>query len=92
MKRLVGVVRGHAQRYRTLLDENWQATDWTRRQAEQVLKRIDSVLEALPAAVRQAHETHHWGAFSGCAFRAVPGVRAVEEAVSKNDPVHSPRT
>jgi Transposase domain (DUF772) len=56
MKRLVGVVRGHAQRYRTLLDENWQATDWTRRQAEQVLKRIDSVLEALPAAVRQAHE------------------------------------
>jgi hypothetical protein len=56
MKRLVGAVRGHAQRYRTLLDENWQATDWTRRQAEQVLKRIDSVLEALPAAVRQAHE------------------------------------
>jgi len=56
MKRLVGVVRGHARRYRTLLDKNWQATDWTRRQAEQVLKRIDSVLEALPAAVKQAHE------------------------------------
>jgi hypothetical protein len=56
MKGLVGVVRGHARRYRTLLDENWQATDWTRRQAEQVLKRIDSVLEALPAAVKQAHE------------------------------------
>jgi len=39
-----------------LLDLNWQATDWTRRQAEQVLKRIDSVMEALPAAVKQAHE------------------------------------
>ena len=52
----MGVVRAHAQRYRALLDENWQATDWTRRQAEQVLKRIDSVMEALPAAVRQAHE------------------------------------
>jgi hypothetical protein len=39
-----------------LLDENWQATDWTRRQAEQVLKRIESVMEALPAAVKQAHE------------------------------------
>jgi hypothetical protein len=56
MKRIVTVVRAHAQRYRTLLDENWQATDWTRPQAEQVLKRIDSVLEALPAAVKQAHE------------------------------------
>lgn len=56
MKRIVTVVRAHAQRYRALLDENWQATDWTRRQAEQVLKRIDSVLEALPAAVKQAHE------------------------------------
>jgi transposase-like protein DUF772 len=56
MKRVVTVVRGHAQRYYTLLDENWQATDWTRPQAEQVLKRIKSVIEALPAAVKQAHE------------------------------------
>ena len=56
MKRIVTVVRAHGQRYRTLLDEHWQATDWTRPQAEQVLKRIDSVLEALPAAVKQAHE------------------------------------
>jgi hypothetical protein len=56
MKKLVVVVRGHARRYRALLDENWQATDWSRRQAEQVLKRIDLVMEALPAAVKQAHE------------------------------------
>jgi hypothetical protein len=56
MKRVVTVVRAHAQRYHTLLDENWQATDWTRPQAEQVLKRIESVIEALPAAVKQAHE------------------------------------
>jgi hypothetical protein len=56
MKKLVIVVRGHARRYRTLLDLNWQATDWTRPQAEQVLKRIDLVMEALPAAVKQAHE------------------------------------
>jgi hypothetical protein len=56
MKSLVGVVRGHARRYHTLLDLNWQATDWTRPQAEQVLKRIESVMEALPTAVKQAHE------------------------------------
>ena len=56
MKRVVTVVRAHARRYHRLLDENWQATDWTRPQAEQVLKRIESVMEALPAAVKQAHE------------------------------------
>ena len=56
MKAVVSVVRAHAQRYHTLLDENWQATDWTRAQAEQVLQRIESMLEALPAAVKQAHE------------------------------------
>jgi hypothetical protein len=56
MKRVVTVVRAHARRYHTLLDENWEATDWTRPQAEQVLKRIDLVMEALPAAVKQAHE------------------------------------
>src|SRR3974377_1510882 len=37
MKRIGTVVRAHAQRSRTLLDENWQATDWSRPQAEQVL-------------------------------------------------------
>ena len=56
MKRIVTVVRAHAQRYYTLLDENWQATDWTRPQAEQVLKRLKSIIEALPAAIKQAHE------------------------------------
>jgi hypothetical protein len=56
MKRVVAVVRAHARRYHRLLEENWRATDWTRPQAEQVLKRIESVMEALPAAVKQAHE------------------------------------
>lgn len=56
LKKQVGVVRAHAARYRALLDAQWQATDWTRPQAEQVLRRIDSVLETLPAAVEQAHE------------------------------------
>jgi hypothetical protein len=56
MKRVVTVVRAHAQRYHTLLDENWRAMDWTRPQAEQVLKRLESMIEALPLAVNQAHE------------------------------------
>lgn len=56
MKQLTKVVAGHARRYHRLLDEEWPRTDWTRKQAEQVLRRIDGVLELLPQAVKQAHE------------------------------------
>lgn len=54
--RLVGVVRQHARRYRHLLDVQWEQTDWTRRQVEQVLRRMDQVLDRLPQARRQARE------------------------------------
>jgi len=54
--RLVGSVRGHARRYRDLLDQRWQQTDWTRPEAEQVLGRIDRILELLPKARKQARE------------------------------------
>src|SRR5208283_4904352 len=56
MDRLVGTVRNHARRYRKLLDEHWEQTDWTRPQAEQVLGRMDQVLEQLPKARLQARQ------------------------------------
>jgi hypothetical protein len=56
MKRLVGVVRGHARRRRELLAQQWGSTEWTRARAEQVMRRIDGVLELLPRAQKQAHE------------------------------------
>jgi len=56
MKKLVKVVGRHARKHRDLLDQEWKKTDWTRRQAEQVLGRIDQVLELLPRAQKQAHE------------------------------------
>jgi hypothetical protein len=56
MKKLVRVVRGHAQRHRDLLDQRWAETEWTRPQAEQILRRLDQVLELLPRAQKQAHE------------------------------------
>jgi hypothetical protein len=56
MKRVVGTVRAHAQRYREGLDREWPKTDWTRPQAELVLKRIDGILAQLPQAQKQAHE------------------------------------
>ena len=56
MKKQVKVVAAHAQRYRELLDQEWEKTDWTRKQAEQVLRRLDGILDQLPQAVKQAHE------------------------------------
>ena len=56
MKKLVGIVRAHATRHRELLDQQWERTDWTRRQADQILRRLDKVLELLPQAQKQAHE------------------------------------
>jgi hypothetical protein len=56
MKQLVGVVRAHARRHRQLLDLHWARTEWTRAQAEQILRRLDGVLELLPRAQKQAHE------------------------------------
>lgn len=56
MKELVGCVAAHARRYRSLLDQQWECTDWTRKQAEQVLRRIDGVMTLLPRAKKQAHE------------------------------------
>ena len=56
MKQQIKVVAGHARRHRALLDQEWAQTDWTRPQAEQVLRRMDGVLALLPQAQKQAHE------------------------------------
>src|SRR5881296_2679161 len=54
MDKLVASVSAHAKRYRHLLDEQWEKTQWTRPQAQQVLRRLDNVLDQLPAAREQA--------------------------------------
>jgi hypothetical protein len=56
MDRLVGTVRNHARRYRQLLDQQWPQTQWTRPQAEQILRRMDQILEQLPQARKQARQ------------------------------------
>jgi len=56
MDRLIATVAHHGKRYRQLLDEQWEKTQWTRPQAEQVLRRLDNVLEQLPAARQQARQ------------------------------------
>lgn len=56
MDKLVGTVRAHARRYRALLDQQWPQTQWTQAQAQQVLRRMDQVLEQLPQARQQARQ------------------------------------
>jgi IS5 family transposase len=56
MKRLTKTVAEHAKRYRDMLDADWAETDLSRPQAEVILKRLDTILESLPAAIKQAHE------------------------------------
>src|SRR5260370_35018701 len=58
MKRLVKIVRGHAVSHRALLDQEWEQTERTRRQAEQILKRIEPAQTQLPAAVTQTTDRH----------------------------------
>jgi hypothetical protein len=56
MDKLVGTVRNHARRYRELLAQHWQKSDWTQAQAQQVLRRMDGVLKQLPQARKQARQ------------------------------------
>ena len=56
MKRMVKRVEDHARRHYELLSEEWQNTEWTEKEAQQVLVRIKGVLELLPQARKQAHE------------------------------------
>jgi len=56
MKKAVNQVARHARRYRDLLARRWSQTDWTQAQAQQVISRIEGILEQLPAAKKQAHE------------------------------------
>lgn len=56
MDRLVRKVANHAKRYRQILDQQWQSTEWTRGEADYVLRRLDNVLDQLPKARQQARQ------------------------------------
>ena len=57
MKRLTKIVKEHAQRYSQQLQANWQTeTDLSEGMMQHIVRRIDGIVEQLPAAIRQAHE------------------------------------
>lgn len=56
MKKLSDCISQHAKRYRQLLLDEWMKTDWTEKQMQCVISRIDNILKQLPEAIKQAHE------------------------------------
>jgi hypothetical protein len=56
MKRQAKIAAAHARRHRDLLERRWPETDLSRGQAQQILDRMDTIVERLPYAVKQAHE------------------------------------
>ena len=56
MKRQMKTVAAHARRHRNLLERRWAETELTRDEARQIVDRMDTILERLPWAVKQAHE------------------------------------
>jgi hypothetical protein len=56
MKKLSFCIAKHGSRYRDLLGVSWEKTNWTHAQAKQVICRIETILEQLPVAIKQAHE------------------------------------
>lgn len=56
MKKLESRISKHAHRYRELLNAEWRQTAWSKAQMEQVIGRIDNILDQLPTAIKQAHE------------------------------------
>ena len=56
MKKLSKIIAAHAERHRELLEQHWRETDLREGEVRQIAGRIGSVLEQLPAAIRQAHE------------------------------------
>jgi hypothetical protein len=56
LKAQVRIIERHGRRYRELLENRWEETDWTELEKNVVTSRMRNVLEQLPQAVHQAHE------------------------------------
>ena len=56
MTALSRIIKSHAVRHRTLLSTRWGETDLSEAQAQQIIGRIDGIVEKLPKAIEQARE------------------------------------
>ena len=56
MKTLCKIITNHALLHQDLLEQHWNKTKYSEKQADQIIRRIKRVLEQLPEAIKQAHE------------------------------------
>ena len=56
MKKLLKRVNNHTENHLKLLESNWQTTNISRSQAQQIARQITDVTSQLAAVVKQAHE------------------------------------
>lgn len=56
MKKLNKLVELHAIRYRDLLKDKWGETKLSEKHAYRIVENIDTILDKLPKAIKQAHE------------------------------------
>src|SRR5690606_17969408 len=56
MKKWLATTGAHARRHCDKLKRDWQKTDLSEKQAEQIITRIDKMIELIPKVCEQAHE------------------------------------
>ena len=56
MVKMTQRIHKHAARHLKILQQKWEQTEWSKAQADQVIQRIQGVIDRLPAAQKQAEE------------------------------------
>jgi hypothetical protein len=56
MKKMMKKIALHGLRHQELLENRWQETDLSEKEAKQIITRIENILKQLPEAIRQGHE------------------------------------
>ena len=56
MKQMMKKIASHGLKHQELLESRWQETDLSKKEAKQIIARIENILTQLPEAIRQGHE------------------------------------
>lgn len=56
MKKIMRKIAMHGLKHMELLENNWQKTILSEKEADQIITRIENILTQLPEAIRQGHE------------------------------------
>jgi len=56
MKKLLNKVRSHGQKYKELLELHWEDTEFSKKQADRIIERMDNIISKIPTAIEHAHE------------------------------------